>query len=96
MGKTMSDLINKFSNAAKAVSLSKNPVWECVNQAYSDYLSDISTDSLPEQLQIFYDSVKLRVRTADTFGYVDNDEARYIALDIVYMADKIISALKKT
>jgi len=56
----MTDLMKKFSEAAKAVSSSKTPMWECVKQAYVDHLSDISTDDLPEKIQIFFDSVKLR------------------------------------
>ena len=87
----MTDLLNKFSKAAKAVSSSKTPMWECVKQAYVDHLSDISTDNLPEEIQIFYDSVKLRVKSVDTLGHIDNDEASYIANDIMYMADVIRS-----
>ena len=93
----MTELLIKFSEAAKAVSSSKHPIWECINRAYSDYLSDIRTDSLPEELQIFFDSVRLRVTTAKAFGYIDNnDEASYIAQDILYMADVINSGLKKS
>ena len=92
----MTDLLNKFSKAAKAVSSSKTPMWECVKQAYVDYLSDISTDNLPEEIQIFYDSVKLRVKSVDTLGHIDNDEASYIANDIMYMADVIRSDSRKS
>jgi hypothetical protein len=87
----MTDLLNKFSEAAKAVSSSKTNMWECVNRAYVDHLSDISTDSLPEEIQIFYDSVKLRVTSVEALGHIDNDEAGYIANDIMYMADVIRS-----
>ena len=87
----MTDPRKKFSEAAKAVSSSKTSMWECVKQAYVDHLSDISTDNLPEEIQIFYDSVKLRVKSVDTLGHIDNDEARYIANDIMYMADVIRS-----
>ena len=92
----MTDLLNKFSKAAKAVSSSKTPMWECVKQAYVDHLSDISTDNLPEEIQIFYDSLKLRVKSVDTLGHIDNDEARYIANDIMYMADVIRSGSRKS
>ena len=92
----MTELLNKFSEAAKAVSSSKHPIWECINRAYSNYLSDIRTDSLPEELQIFFDSVRLRVTTAKAFGYIDNNEAGYIAQDILYMADMISSGVKKS
>ena len=87
----MTDLLNKFSEAAKAVSSSKTNMWECVNRAYVDHLSDISRDSLPEEIQIFYDSVKLRVTSVEALGHIDNDEASYIANDIMYMADVIRS-----
>ena len=87
----MTDLLNKFSEAAKAVSSSKTHVWECVKRAFADHLNDISTDSLPEEIQIFYDSVKLRVTSVEVLGHIDNDEASYIANDIMYMADVIRS-----
>jgi len=87
----MTNLLNKFSEAAKAVASSKTPMWECVKQAYVDHLSDINTENLPEELQIFYDSVKLRVTSAYTLGHLDNDEATYIADDIMYLADVLRS-----
>jgi hypothetical protein len=91
----MTDLLNKFSEAAKVVSSGKTHMWECVNRAYVDHLSDISTDSLPEEIQIFYDSVKLRITLAEALDHIDNDEAGYIANDIMYMADVISSGLRK-
>ena len=91
----MTELMKKFSEAAKAVSSSKTPMWESVKQAYVDHLSDISTDDLPEEIQIFYDSVKLRVKSAEASGHISNDEASYIANDIIYLADVISSALRK-
>jgi hypothetical protein len=57
-------------------------MWECVKQAYVDHLSDISTDNLPEEIQIFYDSVKLRVTAVEPSGHIGNDEVSYIANDI--------------
>ena len=90
----MTDLLNKFIEAAKAVSSSKNYKWECVRQAFVDHLSDINTDSLPEDLQIFYDSVKLRIISGETLGHINNKEASYIAQDILYMADVINSGFK--
>ena len=87
----MTDLLNKFSEAAKVVSSSKTHMWECVNRAYTDHLSDISTDSLPEEIQIFYDSVKLRITSVEALGHIDDDEASYIANDIKYLADFIRS-----
>ena len=92
----MTDLLNKFSEAAKAVSSSKTNMWECVSRAYVDHLSDISKDSLPEEIQIFYDSVKLRVTSVEALGHIGNDEAGYIANDIMYMADVIRSDSRKS
>jgi hypothetical protein len=92
----MSDLPNKFSEAAKAVSSCKTPMWECVKQAYVDHLSDISTDDLPEEIQIFYNSVKLRVTSVEPPSHICNDEAGYIANDIMYLADVISSGLRKS
>ena len=88
--------MKKFSEAAKAVSSSKTHTWECVKQVYVDHLSDINTDDLPEEIQIFYDSVKLRVKSAEASGHISNDEASYIANDIKYLADVISSALRKS
>jgi hypothetical protein len=87
----MTDLLNKFSEAAKAVSSGKNPMWECVKQAYVDHLSDICTDNLPGELHIFYESVKLRVTSVEPPGNINNDEASYIANDIIYIANVIRS-----
>jgi hypothetical protein len=87
----MSNLLNKFSAAAKVVSSGKAPTWESVRQAYFNHLSDISTDLLPEELRIFYDSIRLRVTSGETLGHIDNDEASFIAQDILYMADMINS-----
>lgn len=92
----MTDLLNKFSKAAKAVSSSQFYTWECVKKAYVDHLSDISTDSLPEEIQIFFDSVKLRVISVEAFGFIDNNEASYIANDIRYMANVISSGMKNS
>ena len=92
----MIDLRDKFSEAAKAVSSSKNPMWECVRQAFIDHLSEIRREDLPEQLRIFFDSVRLRVNTGETLGQINNDEASYIAKDILYMADVINSGLKNS
>ena len=91
----MTDLLNRFSEAAKAVSSRKTNMWECVNRAYVDHLGDISTDSLPQEIQIFYDSVKLRIILVETLGHIENDEAGYIANDIMYMANVISSGLRK-
>ena len=90
----MTDLLTKFSEAAKAITESKSHTWDRVRKAYFDHLSDISTDSLPERVQIFYDSVRLRIISGETLGNINNEEASYIAEDILYMADIINSGLK--
>ena len=90
----MTDLLTKFSEAAKSITESKSLMWDRVRKAYVDHLSDISTDSLPERIQIFYDSVRLRIFLGETIGNVNNEEASYIAEDILYMAEIINSGLK--
>jgi hypothetical protein len=92
----MTDLRNKLSEAAKAISTSKNPMWECVKKAYVDHLNDIRREDLPEKLRIFYDSVKLRITTGETLCHINNEEASYIAEDILYMAHVINSGLKNS
>jgi len=91
----MTDLLNKFSEAAKTVSSSKTPRWECVKRACADHLSDISTDNLPEEIQIFYDSVKLRVTSVESSDHIGTDESGYIANDTMYLADVVNSDLRK-
>lgn len=92
----MTDLLIKFSKAAKAISSSKTQKWEGVRKAYIDHLSDISKDSLPEDLQIFYDSVRIRITIGETLGHINNDDVGYIADDILYLADMIGSGQKKS
>ena len=70
----MTDLLNKFSEAARIVSSRKTDGWEGVKRAFADHLNDISTDSLPEEIRIFYDSEKLRVKYAEVFGYTDKND----------------------
>ena len=48
----MTDLIKKFSEAAKTVSSKKDPMRECVYGAYHNHLSDINSEILPEDIQI--------------------------------------------
>ena len=57
----MSDLLNKFSEAAKAVSSRKTDEWEGVKRAFADHLNDISTDSLPEEIKI---DIECQIRKA--------------------------------
>ena len=85
----MSDLLKKFSEAAEKVSSEKKGIRECVYGAYVDHLSDINTDDLPWEIQIFYESVKTRLTSTVLPGKISDDEAGWIADDILYMADVI-------
>ena len=51
----MDDMLEKFSEAAKIISSNKNPLRKSVYGAYVNYLSDINTEDLPEDIQIIYD-----------------------------------------
>ena len=83
----MADLYKKFVEAAKMISFAEKPLQECVYCAYVDYLSDINTADLPEEIQIFYDSVKIRLTSVVPPGDIGSEEAVYLAKDILYMAD---------
>ena len=85
----MSDLLKKFSKAAKEIFSEKKDIRECVNCAYVDHLSDIDTDDLPPEIQIFYESVKMRLTPTIPPGQISDDEASWIAEDILHMADVI-------
>ena len=92
----MSDLLKRFSEAAKTVTSNNTPIQECVYGAYRDHLSNIDTDDLPEDIQIIYESVTDRLTSVEPPGYIGNDEAIYIANDIMYLADVISSGLRKS
>jgi hypothetical protein len=85
----MPDLLTKFSKAAKKISSEKNDIRECVYCAYVDHLSDINADDLPEEIQIFYESVKMRLTSTVPPGKISDDEANWIAKDILFIADMI-------
>lgn len=89
----MSDMLKKFAKAAKKISAKKKGIRECVYCAYVDHLSDINTDDLPEEIQIFYESVKMRLTSTVLPGKISDDEAGWIAEDILYMADVVRSHL---
>jgi hypothetical protein len=91
----MPDLLKKFENAAKEISSEKIDVRECVYCAYVDHLSDINLDDLPEDAQIIYEAVTGRLTSAEQPGDISNDEAGYLAKDILYMADVVRSHLKE-
>ena len=83
----MPDLLNKFIKAAKQLSSEKTHIPESVYGAYIDHLSDIDTDDLPEKIQIFFESVKIRLTSIVPPGGITDAEANWIAEDILYMAD---------
>ena len=85
----MSDLLKKFSEAAKTVSSNSNPLRECVYGAYRDHLSNIDTDDLPEDIQIIYEAVTNRLTSVEPAGDIGIDEAGFLAKDILHMADVI-------
>ena len=83
----MDNLLKKFSEAAKVISTDKNPMRESVYCAYIDHLSDINTEDLPEDLQIIYESIEMRINSTVPPGDFGDNEAGYLAKDILYMAD---------
>jgi hypothetical protein len=83
----MADLYKKFSEAVKMISFAERSLQECVYCAYIDYLSDINSADLPEEIQIFYESVKIRLTSVVPPGDIGREEAVYLAKDILYMAD---------
>ena len=87
MGHPMADLKNKFSEAAKMISSDETSIKSCVYSAYVDYLSDINSVDLPEEIQIFYESVKIRLTSVVPAGDISNQEAFHVAKDILFMAD---------
>ena len=85
----MADLYKKFSEAVKMISSAEKSLQECVYCAYIDHLSDIDTDDLPEEIKIFYESVKIRLTSVVPPGDIGDEEATYLAKDILYMADVV-------
>lgn len=85
----MTELHKKFSEAAKMISFNEESIRKCVYCAYYDYLSDIDSEDLPEEIKIFYESVKIRLTSVLPPGDIDNEEAVYLAKDILYMADVV-------
>lgn len=83
----MTDLLKRFSKAAKAVSFTDKPVRQLIYNAYNDHLSDINTDDLPEEIQPIYSALADRLLSAEPPGDIGNDEASHLAKDILYMAE---------
>ena len=94
MGLSMADLHKKFCEAAKMISFDENAIKQCVYGAYTDHLSDINAADLPEKIQIFYESVKIRLTSVVPPGDISNEEAAHLAKDILYMADVVRSFYK--
>jgi|GEM_PF-820051 hypothetical protein len=91
----MADLLKKFSAAAETVKSNNNPVRVCVYGAFREHLKDINPDDLPENIQIIYESVRDRLTSVRPKGDIGEDEAGYLAEDILHMADVLKSNLKK-
>ena len=85
----MLDLLEKFTKAAKEVSSKRKGIRDCVHCAFVEHLSDINPDDLPWEIRIFYESVKIRLTSTVLPGGINEDEADWIAKDILYMADVI-------
>ncbi len=64
---------------------------ECVYGVFLNQLNGIQTDELPWELHFIYDSVKLRLTGVIPDGNISNEEAGYIAADILYLANKLQS-----
>ena len=89
----MPDLLKKFEKAAEKISFSeKEDIRECVYCAYVDHLSDINADDLPGDIQIFYESVKMRLTSTAPPGEISDVEARWIAKDILFIKDILFMA----
>ena len=91
----MTNLLRKFTKAAKIVSSDNAPLRKSVYRAYRDHFSNILSEELPEKIQIIYESVADRLTSAEPPGDIGTDEARYIAKDILYMADAVQAHYKK-
>ena len=85
----MTDLLKKFSAAAETIKSNTTPIRVCVYGAYSEHLKDINPDDLPENIQIIYESVRDRLTTVRPTGDIGEDEAGYLAKDILHMADVV-------
>lgn len=91
----MTDLLEKFSAAAETVKSNNNSVRVCVYGAYREHLKDINPDDLPENIQIIYESVRDRLTSVRPKGDIGEDEASYLAEDILHMADVVKADYKR-
>jgi hypothetical protein len=91
----MTDLLKKFSAAAKTLK-SNYPVRVGVYGAYREHLKDINPDDLPDNIQIIYESVKDRLTSVRPKGDIGEDEAGYLAEDILHMAEVVKTNYKRS
>ena len=91
----MTDLLKKFSAAAETLKANNNPVRVCVYGAYREHLKDSNPDDLPENIQIIYESVRDRLASVRPKGDIGEDEAGYLAKDILHMADVVKADYKR-
>ena len=89
----MDDLLVKFSEAANIISSNKNPMRESVYGAYVEHLTDIDTEDLPEDIQIIFESVEMRINSTVPPGDISDEEASFLAKDILYMANVLKAVL---
>ena len=87
----MSDNFDKFAAAVRVLSSNEKPIRELVYGAYIDYLQDIDLNELPPKIRIIYESVRLRLTSVFPAGDFENDEAGFLANDILYLAGVIQS-----
>lgn len=90
----MTDIYDKFCEAAKIVSSNTIPMRKRVYSAYFDHLCDIKMHDLPDEIQIIFDAFRNRLTSIQPPGDLGNDEASYLAKDILHMA-KVVKAYYK-
>ena len=87
----MSDNFDRFAEAVRVLSSNDKPIRELVYGAYIDHLQDIDLSELPPKIRIIYESVRLRLTSVLPAGNFENDEAGFLADDILYIAGVIQS-----
>ena len=91
----MSDNLEKFSEALRLLSSNSRPKRELVYDAYVNHLKDVELSELPPKIKIIFESVVLRLTSVVPPGDIGNDEAGYLADDILYMA-KVLQSQKES
>jgi hypothetical protein len=87
----MSDNFDKFAEATRVLSSKDKPIRELVYGAYINHLQEIDLNELPPVIWIIYESVRLRLTSVLPAGNFEDDEAGFLANDILYMAGVIQS-----